>query len=42
MTYFVFIAGLVAGAALNLLLLRTIFAPPFRLCPRRSREAGRA
>ena len=33
MTYVVFIAGLVAGAALNLLLLRTIFTPPFRVWP---------
>ena len=33
MTYSVFIAGLVAGATLNLLLLRTILAPPFRIWP---------
>ena len=33
MTYSVFIAGLAAGATLNLLLLRTILAPPFRIWP---------
>jgi hypothetical protein len=29
----VFAAGLGAGAILNLLLLRTLFAPPFRIWP---------
>jgi len=32
-TSFVFAAGLAAGATLNLLLLRTLFAPPFRIWP---------
>jgi hypothetical protein len=31
LTSFVFAAGLGAGAILNLLLLRTLFAPPFRI-----------
>jgi protein-S-isoprenylcysteine O-methyltransferase Ste14 len=33
LTSFVFTAGLAAGAALNLLLLRTLLAPPFRIWP---------
>ena len=32
-TSFVFAAGLAAGATLDLLLLRTLFAPPFRIWP---------
>ncbi len=32
-TYLVFAAGLVAGTTLDLLLLRTLLAPPFRLWP---------
>jgi protein-S-isoprenylcysteine O-methyltransferase Ste14 len=33
LTSFVFAAGLTAGAALDLLLLRTLLAPPFRIWP---------
>lgn len=33
LTSFVFAAGLAAGAALDLLLLRTLLAPPFRIWP---------
>ena len=33
LTSFVFAAGLGAGATLDLLLLRTLFAPPFRIWP---------
>src|SRR5262245_21184695 len=32
-THFVFAAGLVAGVTLDLLLLRTLIAPPFRIWP---------
>ena len=32
-TSFVFAAGLIAGLTLDLLLLRTLLAPPFRLWP---------
>jgi hypothetical protein len=32
-TSFVFAAGLAASATLDLLLLRTLFAPPFRIWP---------
>jgi protein-S-isoprenylcysteine O-methyltransferase Ste14 len=32
-TGFVFVAGLLAGATLDLLLLRTLLAPPFRIWP---------
>ncbi len=38
LTDFVFGAGLIAGTALDLLLLRTLFAPPFRIWP--TPEAG--
>jgi hypothetical protein len=33
LTNFVFAAGLIAGATLDLLLLRTLLAPPFRIWP---------
>jgi len=33
LTNFVFAAGLAAGVTLNLLLLRTLYAPPFRIWP---------
>jgi protein-S-isoprenylcysteine O-methyltransferase Ste14 len=33
MTYLIFACGLAAGLILNLLLLRTLFAPPFRIWP---------
>jgi protein-S-isoprenylcysteine O-methyltransferase Ste14 len=33
MTFFVFIVGLLAGTILDLLLLRTLLAPPFRIWP---------
>jgi hypothetical protein len=41
-TNFVFASGLAAGAALDLLLLRTLLAPPFRIWPGPSPAVGKA
>jgi hypothetical protein len=41
-TSLLFAAGLAAGATLDLLLLRTYLAPPFRIWPTPELGAGRA